>query len=83
MLAKQIINLDIQLIALTTNQFPLHQPSLHSPAPQSPAPHHLAPQPIQLNHMARILTERPRHILNLYWQPGQPIGAPVNNFRQI
>ena len=33
--------------------------------------------------MAGILTERPRHISNLYWQPGQLIGAPVSNFRQI
>ena len=33
--------------------------------------------------MVGILTERPRQIPNLYWEPGQPIGAPVNHFRQI
>ena len=33
--------------------------------------------------MAGILTETPQHILNLYWHKGQPIGAPVSNFRQI
>ena len=33
--------------------------------------------------MAGILTERPKQILNIYWQLGQPIGAPVTNFRQI
>ena len=33
--------------------------------------------------MAGILTERPRKIPNLYWQPGQPIGVPVSHFRQI
>ena len=30
--------------------------------------------------MTGILTER---FPNLYWQPGQPIGAPISNFRQI
>ena len=33
--------------------------------------------------MAGIFTQRPRQIPNLYWQPGQPIGAPVSVFRQI
>ena len=33
--------------------------------------------------MATILTERPRQIPNLYWQPGQPIGVPVSHFCQI
>ena len=33
--------------------------------------------------MEGILTERPRQIPNLNWQPGQPIGAPVNHFRHI
>ena len=33
--------------------------------------------------MARILTERPQQIPNLYWKHGQPIGAPVRTFRQI
>ena len=33
--------------------------------------------------MNRVLAERPRHIYNLYWQQGQPIGDPISNFRQI
>ena len=33
--------------------------------------------------MVGILTEPPRQIQNLYWEPGQPIGAPVKYFRQI
>ena len=33
--------------------------------------------------MSRILTDRPRQVPHLYWQPSQPIGAPVSNFRQI
>ena len=33
--------------------------------------------------MSGIFTQRPRQIPNEYWQPGQPIGAPVSNFRQI
>ena len=33
--------------------------------------------------MAGILTKRPRQIINIYWQPGQPIGALVNIFREI
>ena len=33
--------------------------------------------------MVGILTERPRQIPNLYWEPGQPIGSPVNHFRKI
>ena len=33
--------------------------------------------------MAGILTERSRQVPNLYWQPEQPYGAPVCNFRQI
>ena len=33
--------------------------------------------------MAGILTESPRQIPNIYWQPVQPIGAPVSNFPQI
>ena len=32
--------------------------------------------------MVGILTERTRQIPNLYWEPGQPIGASVNHFRQ-
>ena len=33
--------------------------------------------------MNGVLAERPRHIPNLYWQQGLPIGVPVSNFRQI
>ena len=33
--------------------------------------------------MARIFTKRFRQIPNIYWQPGQPIGAIVSNFLQI
>ena len=33
--------------------------------------------------MAGILIESPRLIPNLYWQPGESIGAPVSNFRQL
>ena len=33
--------------------------------------------------MVGILTELMRQIPNLYWEPGQPIGAPVNHFCQI
>ena len=82
-LAKQIINLDLQLIAAKTKQFTTHSPTthpfeLHLSEPQSPTP-----QPIQVNDMAGILTERPRQIPNLYWQPVLPIGVPVSHFRQI
>ena len=33
--------------------------------------------------MAEFLTERPRQVPKFYWQPGQHIGIPVSNFRQI
>ena len=33
--------------------------------------------------MAVIFSERPQQIPNLFWQPGEPIGAPVRTFRQI
>ena len=33
--------------------------------------------------MAGIFIERPRQISNIYWQPGQPIGALVSNLGQI
>ena len=77
-LAKQIINLDLQLIAANAKQF-----STHPPAPHPFETNLLASQPIESNDMAGILTERPRQIPNLYWQQGQPIGAPVSPFRQI
>ena len=41
------------------------------------------PPHVQLNNIAEILIKRPRQIPNLYWQRGQPIGAPVSNLRQI
>ena len=33
--------------------------------------------------MASIFRERFRNIPNLYWQPNQPINAPIRKFRQI
>ena len=92
-LAKQINSLDLQLIATKTKQFPTHPPAPQLFAPNPPATlsppslsleqHPPVPQPVQINDIARILTERPRMIPNLYWQPGQPIGVPVSHFRQI
>ena len=87
-LAKQIINRDLQLIAAKTNQFKTYQPAtfpfeIYQPALHPPATNLPAPQPVQSNDMAGILTERPRQVPNLYWQPGQPIGNPVSNFRHI
>ena len=83
MLAKQIINLDLQLIAAKTKQFTTHSPTPHPFELHPSEPQSLTPQPIQLNDMAGILTERPRQIQNLYWQPGLPIGVPASHFRQI
>ena len=88
MLANQIINLDLQLIAAKINQFQTYQPAafsfaIHQLAPSPLATNLPAPQPVQSIDMAGILTERPRQVQNLYWQLGQPIGAPVSNFRQI
>ena len=87
-LAKQIINLYLQLIAAKTKQFLSHSFAAHPLAPHPCALHPpltnlFTPEVLQPNDMAGILTERPRHISNLYWQPGQPIGAPISNFRQI
>ena len=82
-LAKQIIHLDFQLIAAKTNKFSTHPPAQLPTAPHPPATNQFAQQLLQSNKMAGILTERPRQIPNLYWQPGHPIGAPVSNFRQI
>ena len=83
-LAKQIINLDLQLIAAKTKQFLSHPFAAHSLAPHPHAPHPPVtnlpePQVLQSNDMAGILTERPRHISNLYFQPGHPITDPVSN----
>ena len=85
LLVKQIINLDLQLIAAKTKHFPSHPPAeyplaLHPAAPHIPATNLPTPQPIQLNDMAGILSERPRQVQKLYWQPGQPISFPVRNF---
>ena len=82
-LARQIINLDLQIIAAKTKQFPTQSSTPHPFAPHPSEPQPPTPQPIQLNEMAGILTKRPRQISNIYLQPGQPIGAPVSNFRQI
>ena len=60
-LAKQIINLDFQLIAANTKQFSPHPFGAH-PFAQHP----FEPQPVQLNDMAAIVTERPRQVPNLY-----------------
>ena len=90
-LAKQIIDIDLQLIeakynfptySLKTHPFAAHsilpqQFSAQPPAPQPP------PQPLEINDIVGILTERPRQIPNLYWEPGHPIGAPINHYRQI
>ena len=88
MLAKQILNLDLELIAAKPKQFLLHLPAAHLPAlhrfEQHPPERNLfAPIILQLNDMAEILIERPRQVSNLDWQLGQPIGGLVNNFQQI
>ena len=64
--AKQIIDLDLQLIAAKTKQFSLHSPAahlfeLHLPALQPPAPQPLVPQlfalqRLQINDMVEIIT---------------------------
>ena len=92
-LAKQIIDLDLQLIAPRTKQFSTHPLAQHplathprAPFPLAPyplAPHQSEAQPVQLDDMVGFLSERPRQVPNSYCQPGQPIGAQVNNFRQI
>ena len=87
-LAKQIIDFDLQLIAAKTKQFPTHPttPNLLEPyprAPPLPTAQPPIPQQIRSNDMNGVFAERPRHIPNLYWQQGQPIGAQVSNFRQI
>ena len=88
LLAKHIIDLDLQLIAAKTKQFPT-QPTAqnllvpHPRAPLSPTTQPPTPQPIQSNDMNGIFAERSQQISNLYWQQGQPIGAPVSNSRQI
>ena len=89
-LVKQIIDLDLQLIAAITKQFSTHKLAQHPPAkhPRAPfsfalyplAPHQSEPQPVQLDDMVEILSERSRQVPHSYWQPGQPIGAPVSNF---
>ena len=83
MLAKQIINLDLQLIEAKTKQFSLRPPAAHPPAPLIPATNQSTQQLIQLNDLAEIFIERPLRVPHLYWPRGQLIGAPVSNFRQI
>ena len=86
LLADQIINIDLQIIAAKSNH-PSSHPSLPPPAAsqqsvlQQPIPQSL--QLIQSNDMARNLIGRPQQIPNLYWQQGNPVGAPVRSFRQI
>ena len=97
-LAKQIIDIDLQLIEAKSNNFQTHSPVPHpsaahtllpqpfsalKQAPQPPAPHPPQPQPLEINDIVGILTKHPRQISNLYQEPGQPIGAPVNHFCQI
>ena len=77
-LADQIINLELQIIAAKSKHLAPDQP-----APQQLAPHPSAQQPLQSNEMHEILTNCPQQIPNLYWQPGHPIGAPGRTFRQI
>ena len=69
-LAKQIINLDLQLIAVKTKHFLQHPPAAHPPAPHPPATNLPTAQPLLSNDMARVLTERPRQVSNLYRQLG-------------
>ena len=98
MLAKQIIDIDLQLIEAKSKNFTTHLPVPHPsaahsplpqpfsaqpPAPQPPASQPPPPPPLKINDMVGILTECQRQILNLYWEPGQPIGAPINHFRII
>ena len=68
-LAKQIINFDLKLIAAKTTQLPTHPPAPHLFAPYPPAQlspllhlleqHSPEPQHVQLKYMAGILTVRP------------------------
>ena len=83
MRAKQISNLDLQLIAAKTKQFSPHLPAKHPFAPYILGTKLPTPQPLESNDIAEILTKRLRQVPNVYWQLGQPIGAPVSNFRQI
>ena len=82
-LAKQINNLDLQLIAAQTKQFLPHPPAAHPLSVHPPATNLSTPQLLQSDDMAGVLTERPQQVPNLYWQLGQQINVPVNNFRQI
>ena len=74
-LAKQIIDIDLQLIEAKSKTFPTLSPVPHPSAAHSPLAKPFsflppAPQPLEINDMAGILTTRPRQIPNLYWQPG-------------
>ena len=82
-LAKQIINLELQFIAIKLNKYLPHRPAAHPYALHPPATNLPTPQPLQSNDMAGALTERLQQVPNLYWELGQPIGVPVSNFRQI
>ena len=69
-LAKQIIDFDLQLIVAKTKQFPTNPTPqnllVHYPrAPLVPTARPPIPQQIQLNNMNGVLAERPRHFPNL------------------
>ena len=66
---------------MKTKQFSRHLPATHLPELHLFATNDLAPQHFQSINLARIFIERSREFTNLYWQPDQPIGAPVSNFR--
>ena len=64
-LAKQIINLDLQLIAAKTKQFSPHPFATHPFAPHPFQTNLTTPQPLQSNDMVGVLTECPRQVPNL------------------
>ena len=66
-LAKQLINLDLQLIEAKTKRFSqnpstTHPPTLHPIAPPPPATILPPPELLQSKNMAGFLTESPRHV---------------------
>ena len=86
LLADQIIIIDLQIIAAKSNHPSSHPSSPPPAAPQLSVQQPPIPQsyqPIQSNNMAKNFNGRPQQIPNLYWQQGQPVGAPVKSFRQI
>ena len=57
-LAKQIINIDFQLITAKTKHFSPYPPATHPSAPHQLSTNLPSPQLIQSSNMAGILTER-------------------------